>query len=97
MQRFAEFADDPAILDGPKVRIDDVLNQELVVTGYSVKDSKYSKNKSGKYLTLQVKLNDEKRVVFTGSDVLIAQMEKYGDRLPFVAVIKKVDRFYTLS
>jgi hypothetical protein len=97
MQRFADFADDPEILDGPKVRIDDVLNQELVVTGYSVKDSKFSKNKSGKYLTLQVKFDDEKHVLFTGSDVLIDQMAKYGDRVPFVATIKKVDRFYTLS
>jgi len=97
MQRFAEFADDPAILDGAKVRIDDVLNQELVVTGYSVKGSKFSKNKSGKYLTLQVKFDDEKHVLFTGSDVLIDQMAKYGDRVPFVATIKKVDRFYTLS
>jgi hypothetical protein len=43
MQRFSDFAEDPEILDGNKIRIDDVLNRELVVTGYSVKDSKYSK------------------------------------------------------
>jgi len=97
MQRFADFADDPAILDGAKIKIDDVLNQELVIIGYAVKDSKFSKNKSGKYLTLQVKIDSEKRVLFTGSDVLIEQMEKYGEKIPFFAVIRKVDRFYTLS
>jgi hypothetical protein len=97
MQRFADFADDPGILDGAKVRIDDVLNRELAITGYAVKTSKFSKNKSGKYLTLQFRLDDDKRVLFTGSDVLIDQMEKYGDRVPFTATIRKVDRFYTLS
>lgn len=50
MQRFADFADDPAILDGAKIKIDDVLNQELVIIGYAVKDSKFGKNKSGKSL-----------------------------------------------
>lgn len=97
MQRFSDFAEAPKILDGNKIRIDDVLNRELVVTGYSVKDSKYSKNKSGKYLTLQVRIDNEKRVIFTGSDVLIEQMEQYGDKMPFLATIKKIDRYYTLS
>ena len=97
MERFADFAGTPHILDGAKIRIDDVLNQELVVTGYSVRDSRYSKNKSGKYLTLQVRLGDEKRVLFTGSDVLIQQLERHGDKIPFLATIRKVDRFYTLS
>lgn len=97
MKHFADFAEDPYILDGEKIRLDDVLNQELQVLGFSVKASKYSKNKSGNYLTLQVQINEVKRVVFTGSDVLIGQLEKYSDHLPFVATIKKVDRFYTLS
>ena len=97
MQHFADFAEAPNILDGAKVRIDDVLNQELVVTGYTVRDSRFSKNASGKYLTLQFEIDGDRRVVFTGSDVLIGQLEKYGDKIPFAATIKKVDRFYTLS
>jgi len=97
MQRFSDFAAETNILDGPKVRIDDVLNRELVVTGYSIRNSKFSKNRSGKYLTLQVQIEGDKRVLFTGSDVLIGQLEKYGDQIPFAAIIKKVDRFYTLS
>jgi hypothetical protein len=36
-------------------------------------------------------------VVFTGSSVLVEQMEKYGGKVPFVATIKRVDRYYTLS
>lgn len=97
MQRFSDFAETTGVLDGAKIRIDDVLNQDLIVIGFSVRDSRYSKNKSGKYLTLQVRLGEEKRVLFTGSDVLIGQLEKYGDKIPFMTTIKKVDRFYTLS
>lgn len=97
MKRFADFAESPNVLDGAKIRIDDLLNQELTVIGCAVKDSKFSKNQSGKYLTLQVKINDERRVLFTGSDVLINQMLKYGEQMPFEAIIKKVDRFYTLT
>jgi hypothetical protein len=36
-------------------------------------------------------------VLFTGSTILIEQMEKYKDEMPFMATIKKVDKFYTLS
>jgi hypothetical protein len=97
MRKFSDFAADPNILDGAKVRIDDVLNMELVVTGYTVRDSKFSKNKSGKYLTLQVQIDGEKRVVFTGSDMLIGQLDRYGDNIPFRATIKKIDKFYTLT
>ncbi len=95
--RFSEFADPGSVLDGDKIKIDDLINKEIVVIGHKISISKYEKNKSGKCLTLQVEVGGVHRVVFTGSDVLIEQMQKYGDRVPFIAVIRKVDRFYTLS
>jgi len=39
----------------------------------------------------------EKRVFFTGSDILIEQMEKYGSEIPFLTTIKKIDRYYTFT
>ena len=50
-----------------------------------------------KCLTLQVVLDDKKYVLFTGSVVLLEQMEKYQDHLPFIATIQKIDRYYTLT
>lgn len=97
MKRFSDFAKDDAGLDGDKLRIDDALNIELLVTGYRLTPSKYEKNKSGKCLTLQVEIEGRRRVIFTGSDVLVSQLEKYGDEIPFNATIKKIDRYYTLS
>ena len=96
MKKFADFADDK-ILDGTKIRIDDVVNREVEITGYSIKTSKYPKNDSVKYLTIQVHIDDENHVLFTGSDVLIEQFTKYGSEIPFVATIRKINKYYSLT
>ncbi|WP_287372401.1 hypothetical protein [Prosthecochloris sp.] len=97
MKKFSDFAKEPEILDGDKIRLDDVLNKPIQIIGYKVTTSKYGKNKSGKCLKLQFELDNERRVIFTGSDVLIDQLEQYGGEIPFQAVIKRIDRYYTLS
>jgi len=51
MKRFNEFSREN-ILDGDKLRIDDILNEEIEIIGFSIKSSRYSKNQIGKYLTL---------------------------------------------
>lgn len=96
MERFHDFAEESGPLDGNKIRIDDILNKELIITGYKIKESKYPKS-GPKCLTLQVVLDDKKYVLFTGSVVLLEQMEKYQDHLPFIATIQKIDRYYTLT
>lgn len=96
MKRFSEFAEESGPLDGNKIRIDDILNKELIITEYKIKESKYPKS-GPKCLTLQVVLDDKKYVLFTGSVVLLEQMEKYQDHLPFIATIQKIDRYYTLT
>lgn len=96
MKKFSDISKEN-ILDGDKIRIDDVLNEEVLVLGFSIKDSRYSKNSSGKYLTLQIEYHDKKYVIFTGSDVLIDQLERYGNQLPFLATIRKINRYYSLT
>ncbi|MBC8402499.1 MAG: hypothetical protein H8E14_13500 [Candidatus Marinimicrobia bacterium] len=97
-KRFSDFSEEDLPLDGDKIRIDDILNCEINIVGFRICKSKYDKNKSGKCLTLQFKNGSEdKRVIFTGSDVLIDQMNKYGEEIPFHATIKKIDKYYTLT
>jgi len=96
-KRFSDFATELPVLDGDKVKLDTILNQEIEIVGYCINDSNYSKNKSGKYLTLQIKIEHEVKILFTGSDVLIKQVEKYADEIPFSATIKKINRYYTFS
>ncbi len=100
IKRFADFADEELPLDGDKCRLDDILNCEIIITGYRITSSRYTgKNKSGKCLTVQFRTEAQEicRVFFTGSDVLIRQMEKYAKEIPFLTTVKKVDRFYTFA
>jgi len=97
MKRFADFNTDQAPLDGEKIRLEDILNVEVLVIGFNIRKSKYGKNASGKCLALQIEIDDVRRLVFTGSDVMISQLEKYGGEIPFLTTVRKIDRYYTLS
>lgn len=97
MKKFADFAQEEVALDGDKMRLDDVVNQPIMITGFKIRSSRFSKNKSGQYLNLQFEQNGERHVCFTGSDVLIDQLNKYGNEIPFEATIKKINRYYTLT
>jgi len=96
-KRFSDFAEEPAPLDGEKMKIDSILNQEVEIIGVRIGSTRYSKNKTGKYLTLQFRMGDTRHVVFTGSDVLIGQIEKYQAEIPFMATIIKINRYYTMT
>lgn len=98
MHRFSDFASEESRLDGDKVKIDDILTQEITIKAFTLSDSRFSKNKSGKYLTVQFCGADGiDKVFFGGSDVLSDQLEKYKSELPFVATIKKINKYYTLN
>jgi len=96
-ERFADFSQEEVALYGDKTRIDSIVNQEVVVTGYRIRKSRFSKNTSGDYLTLQIEIDGTMYVCFTGSDVLIDQMKKYCEEIPFTATIKKINQYYTLT
>lgn len=96
-KRFSDFAEEESPMEGDKVRIDSILNQEILITGYKVKKSKYVKKGSDQCLTVQFETEGSKKIFFTGSNVLLDQLDKYGHEIPFVATVKKIDRYYTLS
>lgn len=95
MRRFSEFAKVTS-LEGQKIKIDAILDKEIAVTGYRITNSKYSGN-SGKCLTLQVEYNNTVYVIFTGSAVLMEQVEEYSEEIPFLATIRKIDKFYSFT
>lgn len=70
------------------------MNLEILIIAFKINKSKHFK---GDYISLQIEINNEKFVVFTGSTVLAEQLEKYEDKLPFIAKIVKIDRYYSLS
>lgn len=75
---------------GDKIKIVKILNCEIIVHAYKIEDSKFPKNKSGKVLTLQIEIDSEKKIIFTGSDVLLSQIQQIKDEdFPFIATIVK--------
>lgn len=96
-KRFSDFAQEAGPLDGTKLKIDDIINKEISIIGCKIKESKYSKTNSSNCLTIQFMMDEKRHVLFTGSSILIEQIEKYKDEIPFLATIKKIDKYYTLS
>jgi len=102
MNKYSEFADTTTspVMDGKKLSIDDILEKEILVLRYRIKKSKFSEAKNPDCLTVQFSYPDNENVrfvFFSGSSVLMQQLEKYQDKLPFSATIKKVGKYYTFS
>jgi len=98
MKKFSDFATDDGVLTGDKLKLDDVLGKEIIVKGYKISDSKYGKNgEDKKVLTLQFELEGINYIIFTGSKVLMDQVEKYKDEIPFITKIEKINNFYSFT
>jgi len=96
-RHFSDFADEPKPLEGDKQSIDSILNIEILITNYRIGKSKYHDNKD--YATIQFEDGSgNKQIVFTGSEVLIKQLERYKDKMPFyTTIIKPNKKYYTMS
>jgi hypothetical protein len=99
MKQFSEILKEAERLEGEKVKLDSILNQDIIIHKFSLANSNFSKNKSGKYVTVQFSKeeNGERNVFFSGSDVLIDQLQRYKNEMPYQVQIKKVNKYYTLS
>lgn len=95
MKRFSDFCKETLPLDGEKVKIETIIDKEILVTGYKVTTSK--QNNGENCLTLQFKDDEQTKIIFTGSKVLIEQIEKYSSEIPFLSTIRKINRYYTFS
>lgn len=78
---------------GDKIKIDRILNTEIIIHDYKIEDSK--KKLGTKLLTLQIERNQTKNIIFTGSNVLmdmISQVPK--EKLPIrTTIIKDNERY----
>jgi hypothetical protein len=90
MNNFKDFNIEPELLSftGDKIKIDKVLNKEIKVLDFKIEDSKV---KTGtKLLTLQIEKSGENHIIFTGSTILMQQIQKVQkDKFPFNTTIVK--------
>lgn len=93
--RFSDFAEESKVFDGDKKKIEEILNKEILVLDFKLKESKH--HRDTQYVTIQFKIDNMIYILFNGSRVLAAQLEKYKDNLPFYTVIRKIDKYYTFT
>jgi hypothetical protein len=90
MNEFKNFNIKPVIenFTGDKIKIEKILNQEIIVSKYKIVPSKYE----GSRLDLQIEFKGEQRVAWTTAKYLIQTIEKIPDDcFPFKTTIVKVD------
>lgn len=93
LPKFSVFAHDKLPLVGEKVRLGEVLDQEIVVTDFRIIKSKH--REGGECLQLQIRWGERVCVLFSGSVVLIHQVQFAADKMPFSATITKVDKYFS--
>lgn len=94
MKKFKEIAKDDIHLAGEKISLQDIVGKPIVVTGYKITKSRF---KEDNYLAIQYDLEGEQHVTFTGATVLIEQLNKYGEQIPFETTIKRLGKFYSFT
>jgi hypothetical protein len=65
-----------------------VFGKEITVIDYFIGKSGFADCKSGKFLKLKFIYEGKEYISFTGSSVLIRQIEQYKDNIPFITTIK---------
>lgn len=97
MKRFSDFAKDEIPFNGTKLKIEEILNEEITVLGFEIRTSKFASSNAPRYLKIHCEKDGARHIVFTGSTILCSQAEKYADEVPFVATIKKIDKYYSFT
>lgn len=80
--------------EGDKIKIDRILNKEIIVQDFKIEKSKFEKG-NGKCLYLQIVVDGAKRVVFTSSSSLMEMIQQVPQSsFPFkTTIVRENERF----
>lgn len=98
MHNFKDFNIKPRVNSfvGEKIQVQKLFNLQIKVLAYKVEPSK--QKKGTELLTLQIEKGGEKRIVFTGSTVLIDQIKRVPDNsFPFMTTIKGDNDYFEFT
>ena len=94
-KKFSDFASpEDSRLGGEKKKLKEILGTEILLKNYRIAKSKRN---SGDYITIQFELGGQLYVVFTGSLVIMDQVKKYKENLPFLTTIVEIGNSFSLS
>ena len=94
MKKFSDFGIkvELATFVGDKVKMNKILNKEIIIHAYKIEDSKFGGG-GKKCLHMQITIDQEKHVVFTGSSALMDMIQQVPqENFPFTTTIKHNDR-----
>ncbi len=99
MNKFSDFASDEKSFIGDKIKIEEILEKDIVLHDYKETKSKYPEKGGGFCLTLSIEIvgNPQKNIIFTGSSVIANQCRKYKEMMPFSTKITKINKYYTFT
>lgn len=98
MNKFSDLNIKPKtnIFTGDKIKIGKLLNIEIQVLQFKIEKSKVKEGTE--LLTLQIKKKDETHIVFTGSRVLIDQINQVPkEKIPFITTIVNTNEYYEFT
>ena len=100
MISFKELGIKPKVqaFEGDKIKIERILNKQIIVEDYKIGESNFKDKGSGKLLTVQIIVDNNKRVLFTGSVNLMEMIEQVPEnKFPFQTIIIKDNDRYEFS
>ena len=98
MHNFKDFNIKPRINSfiGEKISVQKLFNLPITVLSFKIEPSK--QKQGTELLTLQIEKGSEKRIVFTGSTVLIDQIKRVSDnQFPFKTTIRGDNDYYEFT
>lgn len=98
MHKFSDFNIKPKVTSfvGEKIAVTRLFNLEIKVLDFKIEPSK--QKEGTELLTLQIEKGGEKRIVFTGSTILIQMIKKVpDDKFPFTTTIKGDNEYYEFT
>jgi hypothetical protein len=98
MHNFSDFNIKPRVnaFVGEKIQVQKLFNLPIKVLAFKIDPS--TQKKGTDLLTLQIEKSGEKRIVFTGSKVLIDQISRVpDDKFPFTTIIRGDNDYYEFT
>jgi len=100
MKRFSEMNIEVELksFTGDKIKIEKILNKDIIIHDYDIRESKYKEKGNGQCLHLQLEIGGEKRVLFSGSTYLMDLIKKVNDDdFPFITTIVKEGEYFKFT
>jgi hypothetical protein len=97
MKRFSDLPPSKREAWAEKKKISEVIGKEIIITGFSIIQSKYGNGGNSEALRIEFEQNGSKYICYTASSLLRRQLEATEDELPYIATIEEKNHWLTLT